>query len=89
MLDAINAAATEAGVGVSASMASVGNGIRLVDQTGGSDALSVVALHGSFAADDLGLLKAADPAETGLIGDDANPVPAAVRLQARLPPEPS
>lgn len=74
VLDAINAAATEAGVGVSASMASVGNGIRLVDQTGGSDALSVVALNGSFAADDLGLLKAADPAETELIGDDANPV---------------
>jgi len=74
VIDAINAAATEAGVAVSASMTSVGNGIKLADQTGGSDALSVVALNGSFAADDLGLLKTADPAETELIGSDANPV---------------
>lgn len=74
VLDAINAAATEAGVAVSASMASVGNGIRLLDQTGGSGALSVVALNQSFAAEDLGLLKTADPAVSELIGDDANPV---------------
>ncbi|MCH7720892.1 MAG: hypothetical protein IH988_07860 [Planctomycetes bacterium] len=38
VLDAINAAATEAGVAASASMAGVGNGIRLVDQTNGGGA---------------------------------------------------
>ncbi len=35
VLDAINAVAAEAGVAVSASMAGVGNGIRIVDQTNG------------------------------------------------------
>jgi flagellar hook-associated protein 3 FlgL len=55
VLDAINAAAGAAGVAVAASLAAVGNGIRLTDGTAGADTLRVERLNYSMALEDLGL----------------------------------
>jgi len=52
---AINTAATAAGVPVTASFATTGNGIRLVDTTGVNGTLRVERLNQSYAVDDLGL----------------------------------
>jgi flagellar hook-associated protein 3 len=73
VIDLINAAASDAGVSVNASLAADGNGIRLTDQTGGTGDLSVGRANGSQAADDLGLLKTTGDQEAELIGDDTNP----------------
>ena len=62
VLDAINNAATAAGVDITASLASVGTGIRIEDNTGGGGLLQVERMNGSFAIDALGLNKAADTA---------------------------
>jgi flagellar hook-associated protein 3 len=72
VIDLINAAASDAGVSVSASLAGDGNGIRLIDGTGGTGDLSVGRANGSQAADDLGLFKSTSDQETELIGDDTN-----------------
>ncbi|MHC4090613.1 MAG: flagellin N-terminal helical domain-containing protein [Planctomycetota bacterium] len=70
VMDAINTAAAGAGVAVTASLAPSSSGIRLVDSSGGTGALSVTRLNLSYALDDLGLDKmVVDPA-TELIGDD-------------------
>jgi flagellar hook-associated protein 3 FlgL len=53
VIDAINAA--DGGAGVTASVATVGNGIVLTDTVGGAGAVSVTPINGSDAADDLGL----------------------------------
>ncbi len=75
VIDAINVAAAGAGVAVTASLALTGNGIRLVDATGGTGDLRVErAAITSYAVDDLGLNKSvADPA-TELVGDDVHGV---------------
>ncbi len=52
---AINTAAAGAGVSVTASMATTGNGIRLVDSTGVAGTLQVERMNLSYAVDDLGL----------------------------------
>ncbi len=58
-IDAINAAATTAGIAVpgefEARLAGDGNGIELGDGTGGAGNLSVTALNGSHAAANLGI----------------------------------
>jgi len=72
VIDAINAAATAAGVAVTASLATVGNGIRLVDSTGGTGTLKVESVNFSSAAADLGILKETSGSE--LVGDDVNPI---------------
>jgi flagellar hook-associated protein 3 FlgL len=70
VIDAINAA--DGGAGVTASFATVGNGIVLTDTTGGTGTLRVTPLNFSNAAADLGLLEA----EVGgvITGKDVNPV---------------
>jgi flagellar hook-associated protein 3 FlgL len=55
VINDINTAAGSAGVGVSASLATSGNGIDLTDTTGGSGAFSLTAINDSEAAADLGL----------------------------------
>jgi len=72
VLDAINAAASTAGVGVSAGFAATGNGIELTDSTGGVGTFAVANANFSTAANDLGLNVAA---VAGVItGTDVNPV---------------
>ena len=71
VLNAINAAAAGAGVGVpaefSAGLVADGNGIELIDNTVGTTT-SVTALNGSFAASDLGILSSTTSAS--LTGED-------------------
>jgi flagellar hook-associated protein 3 len=55
VLNDINTAASSAGVNVTASFATTGNGIVLTDNTSGSGNLSVQAINASQAATDLGL----------------------------------
>ena len=71
----INDAANAAGVGVTASLAAIGNGIVLTDTTTGTDPFRVASLNLSQAALDLGLQQVAANATTGtLAGADNNPV---------------
>jgi len=70
IIAAINAAATAAGVNVSASLATTGNGIVLTDNTGGTGSFKVERANLSNVAEELGLLKEV-PAGTHVInGDD-------------------
>jgi flagellin-like hook-associated protein FlgL len=72
VIDAINAAATGAGAGVTASFATTGNGIVLTDTAGGGGTLALSPQNYSDAAADLGLTA---PAAAGVIaGTDVNPV---------------
>jgi flagellar hook-associated protein 3 len=74
VLNAINTAS--GGAGVTASLATAGNGIVLTDTAGGAGALTVTPLNFSEAARDLGLMAA--PAAGGVIsGADVNVVSAA------------
>jgi len=70
VLDRMNAAATAAGVAVAASLALTGNGIRLVDNTGGAGTFSVSRADLSPAIDGLGLEKSTSGNE--IVGDDVN-----------------
>lgn len=74
VIDLINAAAQDAGVNVSASLASVGNGIQITDATGGSGQLSASGINLSQAAIDLGIATVAADGETQIQGADVNPV---------------
>lgn len=74
VLDAINSAASGAGVLVAASFAAVGNGIVLTDTAGGAGTLSVVPLNASSAVADLGLDVA--PVGVTITGRDVAPVEA-------------
>ncbi len=74
VIDAINAAATASTVNLTASLADTGNGIRLVDGTGGSGVFAVTSLNLSQAATDLGLAQPASAAGGEIIGQDRNPV---------------
>lgn len=74
VIDLINEAATAAGVSVSASFQSVGNGIQIVDGTTGAGQLTVTSPNASAAIDDLGLTDAQlSPDGTTLVGADVNP----------------
>lgn len=71
VIDKINAAATAAGVAVTASLATTGNGIRIVDTTGALGVMRIERLNYSAAIDDLGLNKVApDDSVSELISDD-------------------
>lgn len=74
VMDAINAAATGAGVAVAASFATIGNGIVLTDSTSGTATFRVQNANGSTTATDLGL----DAESSGgiLQGTDVSPVDA-------------
>ncbi len=81
VIDAINTAAADAGVNVTAGLPETGNGIRITDDTGGAGTLSVSRLNLSFALDDLGLdVSVADAEASELIGRDT----AAVRTNNAL-----
>jgi len=73
VIDLLGAAAAAAGVSVDASLSEVGNGIRLVDGSGGSGVLTVSPLNQSSAADGLGLIVPMDAGATELVGEDRNP----------------
>ena len=70
VVDLVNAAATAAGVSVTAGLATTGNGLELTDATGGAGDLRVDSLNASSAASDLGIQKTVS-ADT-LTGDDVN-----------------
>lgn len=70
----INAAASAAGSGLTASFATSGNGIVINDISGGVGTTGVTSLGGSTAAEDLGLTGAA--AGGVVTGTDVNPVAA-------------
>ena len=72
VLDAINTAAGLAGAGVSATLATTGNGIVLTDIAGGAGTLSVANAPFSRAVDDLGL--DAPAAGNVIAGRDTNAV---------------
>ncbi len=72
VIDAINAAASTAGAGVTASFATTGNGIILSDSAGGAGTLGVTSANSSQALVDLGLDAAAGG--NSITGKDANPV---------------
>jgi flagellar hook-associated protein 3 FlgL len=67
----INTAATAAGVSITASFATVGNGIRIQDSTGGAGNLQVAPLNLSTTAMQLGLQQSVSGTE--IIGADVNP----------------
>jgi flagellar hook-associated protein 3 FlgL len=69
----INDSAQSAGVAVTASFAQVGNGIRLVDETGGAGQLTVGGANLSPAAADLGLAGVTATEDGDLTGVDVNP----------------
>jgi flagellin-like hook-associated protein FlgL len=68
--DRINAAAPGR---LAARLARMGNGLELADLSGGTGALSVESVGGSFAAEDLGL-RAAEVSGSTLVGRDVNPL---------------
>ncbi|HOW72469.1 MAG TPA: flagellar hook-associated protein FlgL [Phycisphaerae bacterium] len=70
VLDKINAAAAAAGVAVTASLAVNGNGIRIVDSTGGAQDLVISKENLSAAGDHLGILKSTSGTE--IVSDDTN-----------------
>jgi len=71
VIERINEAATQAGASIKASLAPAA-GILIADTSGGDGVVTVSRLNLSTAADDLGLMKAADPETGDLIGDDVN-----------------
>ncbi len=70
VLERINGAAAEAGADLTASLASVGNGIRIEDRTAGSLDLVVQRADLSYAIDGLGIEKTTGGSE--IIGDDTS-----------------
>ena len=72
VLSDINNAASSAGVNVTASFATTGNGIVLTDNTTGAGTLSVTPINDSSAATDLGLTVAASG--NTITGSDVNGV---------------
>jgi flagellar hook-associated protein 3 FlgL len=72
VIDAVNTA--DAGGGVTASFASVGNGIVLTDSTGGIGTFAIAAANFSLAIEDLGLR--VDATGNTLAGKDVHPVEA-------------
>lgn len=72
VINLINAQATANGVAVTASFATVGNGIVLTDNTGGAADFKVERLNLSNAAEDLGILQSVT-AGNPIKGEDVNP----------------
>jgi flagellar hook-associated protein 3 FlgL len=70
VIAAINAA--DGGGGLTASFSTTGNGIVLTDTAGGPGQPALSPLNYSFAAEDLGLLKA--PVGNTITGSDVNPI---------------
>ena len=73
VIDLINAAAALQSVSIEAQFAETGNGIRIVDGTGGTGDLTVGRLNLSIAAQDLGLIGTASGTDSAIVGDDVNP----------------
>jgi flagellar hook-associated protein 3 FlgL len=73
VIDAINAACGGAGVQVTAGLAQTGNGIRLVDTSGGGDQLRVGRANSSPAIDGLGFSELGT-AGTELVSEDRHKV---------------
>lgn len=73
VIDLINTAATTAGVNITASFTTTGNGIRIQDATGGGGNLTVGLLNLSQAAMDLGIKTTVLNGGSELIGEDVNP----------------
>ncbi len=73
VIDLINAAAEDSAVAITASFTATGNGIRLIDATGGDGDLAVGILNLSTAAIDLGLTQAVLGEDAELAGIDVNP----------------
>jgi flagellin-like hook-associated protein FlgL len=71
VIDLINAQATANGVAVTASIATVGNGIVLTDNTGGAGDFKVERMNLSNAAEDLGILQTVT-AGNSITGEDVN-----------------
>ncbi|MCH7592146.1 MAG: hypothetical protein IH989_05135 [Planctomycetes bacterium] len=69
----INTAATDAGVSVTALLATTGNGLRISDETAGDGDPIVSILNLSSAADDLGLTGVGVDEDGKLVGRDVNP----------------
>ena len=74
VLDLINAAAVADGVGITASLSDTGNGIRIVDTSGGATPLRINPLNFSDAVLDLGLDGDIDAAATEVTGRDVGGV---------------
>ncbi len=74
LIDLINQTATTDGVSVTASLATVGNGIRLTDQSAGTGSLTVTALNLSQAALDLGLTTPTVSKTDEIVSKDTNPI---------------
>jgi flagellar hook-associated protein 3 FlgL len=77
VIKAINLASggtATAGVGVTASFATTGNGISLTDTAAGTGTLTVTPINDSSAASELGLTAPATSGGTTIVGTDANPV---------------
>ncbi|NLE28274.1 MAG: hypothetical protein GX629_01230 [Phycisphaerae bacterium] len=72
VVDLINAQAASNGVAVTASIATVGNGIVLTDSTGGTNSFTVERSNLSNAAEELGILQTVSAGEP-IIGKDVNP----------------
>ena len=73
VINLINTAAQSAGVAMTASFATIGNGIRLQDATGGAGDLSVQSANVSTAATQLGLQQTVSGPAMELVGADVNP----------------
>ncbi len=84
VIDAINTAAADAGVAVTASLAPNASALRIEDATGGTGSLSVTRLNLSYAVDDLGLDKTVTGDATELVGDEIGVVRADGVLTALL-----
>lgn len=72
VIDAINGAGGNPGV--TASMNSTGNGLRLTDTTGGALGFQCRRINNSYAATDLGIETSVAPPGTVISGDDVAPV---------------
>lgn len=70
----IEEAAVEAGVNLTASQASIGNGLLLTDETGGTGDLTVGSINLSAAAEDLGFSGKATGDDNELVGKDVRPI---------------
>ncbi|MFQ5590232.1 MAG: flagellar hook-associated protein FlgL [Phycisphaerae bacterium] len=73
VIELMNTAAELAGVAITASLAEVGNGIRLVDRSGGTGEMIISSLNQSGAAADLGIAGTLSGDATELTGGDRNP----------------
>lgn len=74
VIDLINNEAAAGGVALTASLAALGNGIVITDNTVGANTLGVERLNLSNVADELGILKNASGGSNQIAGDDVNTI---------------